>query len=106
MRLRDLDPHFMRSVDDRTSQIVETIDQAHGLRFECPVCGEHGIICWSRTAGTPDDRDPGPGRWRLVGTSLDDLSLMEEPGASRSVLLTGGCKAHFFVTNGEIQVCC
>ena len=45
---------------------------------------------------------PKPGRWALLGTGLQDLTLGPAPGKSRSVLLTteGGCRAHFFITNG------
>lgn len=88
---------------------VEGIDEAQGVEFLCPKCyannngpiGTHAVICWSRSRGVPDDAEPGPGRWRLVGTGLHDLSLMEEPGKSRSVALKGGCAWHGFVTNGE-----
>lgn len=91
---------------------ADKIEDAQGVEFLCPKCfaangnssrGTHGVICWSSSRGVPDDATPGPGRWRLVGTGYHDLSLMEEPGKSRSVLLTGdGCKWHGFVTNGEI----
>lgn len=88
---------------------VDTIDQAQGVEFLCPKCfaanngpiGTHAVICWSRSRGVPDSADPGPGRWRLVGTGFHDLSLMEEPGKSRSVQLIGGCAWHGFVTNGD-----
>ena len=42
------------------------------------------------------------GRWALLGTGLQDLTLGPAPGKSRSVLLTAkrGCHAHFFITNG------
>jgi hypothetical protein len=51
--------------------------------------------------GVPDDAKPGPGRWSLVGTGFDDLTL-DGDGGSRSVLLLGGCAWHGFVTNGEV----
>lgn len=91
---------------------VDTIQEAQGVRFLCPVCfetnngpvGTHGVICWSRSRGIPDGVQPGPGRWLLVGTGLADLTLNGD-GGSRSVALTGdgGCKAHFHVTNGEVH---
>ena len=82
------------------------IADAEGVSFLCPTCfesnggsvGTHGIICWS--PNVPQTFAPTPGRWELVGTSMDDLSLV---AGSSSVALTGdGCKAHFFVTNGSI----
>jgi len=90
---------------------VDRIEDAQGIRFLCPVCfaanggaaGTHGIICWSSSRGVPDDAKPGPGRWTLLGTGYNDLTLGEEPGKSRSVALLGdGCKWHGFVTNGEV----
>ena len=90
---------------------VDRIEDAQGIKFLCPKCftanhgpiNTHGVICWSRSRGVPDDAKPYPGRWRLVGTSYEDLSLMEEPGHTRSVQLTGeGCKWHGFVTDGEV----
>jgi hypothetical protein len=86
------------------------IQDAMGIVFLCPLCfvanhgvvGTHGVICWSSSRGVPETARPGPGRWRLVGTGFHDLSLMEEPGKSRSVQLLGGCNWHGFVTNGEV----
>ncbi len=111
IKLSELEPKFIKYIDEKTFQFVDDVAQAQGVEFLCPKCfqenkgnvGTHAVLCWSRSAGVPDTAEPGPGRWRLVGTGLHDLSLMEEPGKSRSVLLLGdGCKAHFFVTNGEI----
>lgn len=88
---------------------VKDIKDAQGIEFLCPLCfeknkgkvGTHAVICWSRSKGVPDKASPGPGRWRLVGMGYNDLSLMEEPGKSRSVKLEGGCNWHGFITNGE-----
>jgi hypothetical protein len=110
MRLTDLEPQFLR-YEGRIFSYVDTIADAQGVRFLCPKCfvenkgeiGTHSVICWSSSRGVPDEASPGPGRWRLVGTGYEDLSLMEEPGKSRSVLLTGpGCAWHGFVTNGDV----
>lgn len=122
MKLADLEPRFLRyekrpDPDPAYSGIVrefypfvEKIEDAQGVEFLCPVCfkanggpaGTHAVICWSSSRGIPDDVRPAPGRWRLVGTGLNDLSLMEEPGKTRSVQVLGDCKAHFYVTNGEV----
>jgi hypothetical protein len=114
VKLTDLEPRFLRHESDQGSVIfrpVETIAEAQGIVFLCPVCflknggavGTHSVICWSRSRGVPDDAKPGPGRCRLDGTDFADLSLNEDPG-SRSIALNGGCNAHFFITNGEIQI--
>ena len=113
MRLVDLEPQFRR-YEERDGHIylvpVDSIEQAQGIDFLCPKCfaenkgliGTHKVICWSSSRGVPDHARPGPGRWRLEGTGYSDLSLMEEPGKSRSVQLHGGCAWHGFVTNGEV----
>jgi hypothetical protein len=114
MKLTDLEPQFLRYRKDKEgrqlSQPVESIAEAHGVCFLCPKCfaanggpeGTHMIRCWSRSAGTPDDASPGPGRWKLVGTGFTDLTLEADPPSKKhSVLLLGGCKWHGFVTKGE-----
>ena len=121
MKLAQLEPEFLRR-EERPDHVyfvpVATIAEAQGVQFLCPKCfvakggpiGTHGVICWSRSAGVPDSAEPGPGRWRLVGSSLEDLSLMEEPGFSRSVALKCECLEpdgkpgagwHGYITNGE-----
>lgn len=87
---------------------VDRIEEADGVYFLCPKCyeenggrvGTHRVLCWSPKIG--QDHDPKPGRWNLVGTSIDDLSLV---AGSSSVLLQGGCNAHFFVQNGHVVGC-
>jgi hypothetical protein len=139
MRLTDLDPQFVRFEERHapdpqewedgvlraagsTYQVqirVDSIQEAQGIRFACPKCyiannglvGTHGVLCWSSSRGVPDHATPGPGRWSLQGTGYNDLTLGEEPGKSRSVLLHGECKEpdgkmgpgwHGFVTNGDV----
>ncbi len=92
--------------DQVQHHVVATLAEAEGIFFLCPVCfkanggpvGTHGIICW--TPKVPPDAQPGPGRWELVGSSFEDLSLR---AGSSSIKLTGGCEAHFHVTNGNIE---
>lgn len=118
MRLLDLEPELIRylTTDGKPGHHrVATLAEAQGLWLLCPTCfaanggpiGTHGIICWSRSRGVPDAASPGPGRWRLDGTGLADLTLNAEPPETRrSVKLTGaGCGAHFHITNGSIEPC-
>jgi hypothetical protein len=88
---------------------VDAIAEADGVRMLCPKCfddppvgpvGTHSVICWSPKIS--QDHDPKPGRWNLVGTSIDDLSLVT---GSSSVLLQGGCNAHFLVQHGRVVAC-
>lgn len=109
MKLTDLEPQFLVN-EGNTHRYVDTIAEAQGVMFLCPVCwktnsgpvGTHMIVCWSSSRGVAPDVLPGPGRWTLEGTGYADLTLGCEPGKSRSVLITSGCMAHFFVTGGEV----
>ena len=118
MKITELEATFVRHEyrDDDSGRrawviYVDTIEEAQGVQFLCPLCwiknngriGTHRIRCWSRLRGVPDDVVPKPGRWKLEGTGLDDLTLNGESGKSRSVLLTGdGCKWHGYITNGLV----
>lgn len=111
MRLADLDPQFLTYEEGKEGVLyrhVDTIEAAHGIRFLCPKCfaaagstkGTHSVICWSRKV--PNHARPRPGRWALKGTGYADLTLdSDPPGGARSVLLTGGCGWHGFVTSGD-----
>ena len=110
MLLIDLEPKFYGMPDGDLWPNVERIEDARGVQFLCPVCyaanggpvGTHGIVCWS--PAVPLSVPPGPGRWELLGTGFDDLTL-RNPARSDSVALTGkgGCHAHFFVRGGRIE---
>lgn len=106
MRLKELEAHFLKRDDSHHFHIVDTIAEADGVQFLCPVCfsknsgsvGTHSVICWKPSV--PQDTSPTPGRWNLVGAGIDDLSLIAR---SSSVKLESGCKAHFHVKNGAIS---
>jgi hypothetical protein len=125
MRLSELEPHFLRheekieewtrrKEDGSNEQVtgprdyyvyVDTLQEANGIEFLCPKCfienkgpvGTHIVICWQ--PDMPVNLSPGPGRWKLVGTSFEDLSLVSNP---TSVQLNGGCNAHFTVSDGNV----
>lgn len=106
MKLTELEARFMSYHEDgahRYHREVDSIAEANGVMFLCPQCkldgvrGVHSVLCWAPSVGMA--ATPGPGRWDLQGTSLEDLTLV---AGSSSVRLTGGCCAHFHVTNGEI----
>lgn len=113
MRLLDLDPVFIRYAGERDIHVGDppdvTLEQADGVMFLCPVCftgnngrvRTHRVICNRPRVPQSPDR-VGPGRWEFQGSGLHDLSLV---AGSSSVLLEGGCRAHFFVQNGEIRIC-
>lgn len=104
MRLSQLDGHFIRYISDTEFQQVDTIAEATGVMFLCPKCfeankgpgGTHSVICWDPSV--PLSCRPVPGRWRLVGTGIEDLSLV---AGSSSVLLPPPCSWHGFVRNGD-----
>ena len=104
VRLRDLDPQLLAHTGESNSRIITDIKEANGIFFCCPLCylanessiiGTHRIKCWS--PDVPDDAVPGPGRWSIVGTSIDDLSLVAN---SSSVHLLNGCGWHGYVQKG------
>lgn len=116
LRLSQLEPELLKlgMEDGHRVYLVANMTDAQGIEFLCPVCflknggrvGTHAVICWSKSRGVPDSESPGPGRWTLEGGNLQNLTLGSEPGKSNSVLLKGeGCKAHFFVKNGAIEIC-
>lgn len=103
MKLTDLDAAFIK-LDDPRGDFSEmlTLSEAHGVQFNCPKCQTHSVVCWSRSRGVPDDVRPGPGRWKMEGTGLHDLTLnADPPSGARSVQLNGGCAWHGFVTDGD-----
>lgn len=108
MRLTELEPKFLHfeSIESKTYGLTDDITQADGVMFVCPQCyaaqgrpGSHSVICWSPKV--PPEVSPQPGRWNLVGTGYEDLSLV---AGSSSVLLMGGCNAHFFVEQGNVRM--
>lgn len=105
MRLTELDPHFLKVVAEDTFRRLDEIAQADGVMFLCPKCfvanngpiGTHSVICWA--PHIPQTRLPNPGRWSLQGTGYEDLTLV---AGSSSILLKGGCNAHFWIRDGSI----
>lgn len=114
--LRELDAHFIKRVRARrqTWRPVQTLKNADGVSFLCPVCfeknrGSHGthlIICWFRDRDVPSDWSPGPGRWAVSAqsASLDDLTFVYgTPVQAKSVGVgVQNSHAHFFVEGGMV----
>lgn len=110
MRLTELEPQFLRRIDDLHFEAKDALSEADGITFVCPKCmlendmkrpGCHSIICWAPTV--PQTTSPTPGRWEMLGGSYDDLTLR---AGSSSILLTGpGCGAHFFIESGNVRMC-
>jgi hypothetical protein len=107
VKLTDLNPQFIKIVSTSEYHNVDSIKDADGIMFLCPMCfeknkgpvGTHSIICWQPHVS--QDFTPKPGRWEFQGTGYDDLTLV---AGSSSILLQGeGCGAHFFIQNGEIK---
>ncbi len=104
MKLIELEPKFIKRKDDSNYQDTEELGD--GIRFLCPKCfianggaiRTHSVICWQ--PHVPQTTSPTPGRWNFLGTGYHDLTLQ---AGSSSIALTDGCKAHFYIRNGEIQ---
>lgn len=103
MKLTELDATFVRYTGKGCHQDVTTIGEATGVCFLCPKCfqrsgggvGVHSVLVWFK--GTPLDAVPGPARWSVAGTSLEDLTL------SPSIDLTRGGLSddwHGFIKDG------
>lgn len=114
MKLTELEPKFLKRESDTLFRMVDTLGEADGLQFLCPVCwkanrgevGTHGIICWNPSV--PQTTHPVPGRWSFEGTGFHDLSLV---AGSSSILIQAseqekekGIQEHWhgFVKNGEV----
>lgn len=111
MKLTDLEPRFIRCEAAGVRRYVDSIKEAHGVYFLCPKCfkanggkvGTHMVVCLSSSAGAPADALPMPGRWKMEGTGLHDLTLnADPPSTARSVALVGGCAWHGFINAGEV----
>lgn len=104
MKLSELEARFIKYISDREYLRVDAIAEATGVQFLCPKCfqanngpvGTHMVICWDPSV--PQSMNPKPGRWKLVGTSLEDLTLV---AASSSILLPPPCAWHGYVTKGD-----
>jgi hypothetical protein len=108
MKLTDLEPSFLKITGEHSHKRIDTIQGADGIVFLCPKCfsdnagtdkGVHSIICWQPHVPLTSTKS-GPGRWNFQGTSYADLSLVN---GSSSIALNGGCQAHFFIKNGNIE---
>ncbi len=112
LSLKDqLDAEFLVIIEANTFRRQAKMAGAQGVKFLCPKCfatnrgpvGTHSVICWSRSAGTPEEMQPGPGRWKMDGSGISDLTLNGDAiggGGARSVLLTSGCGWHGFINSG------
>ncbi len=93
-KLRDLDATFVRHTGDGNFDEVAAMADANGVMFDCPKCGRHSVLVWDQTI--PTGIEPGPGRWIMTGSSLDDLTL------SPSVNLPKiECAWHGWIKNGD-----
>lgn len=105
MRLSELEAEFI-AVEPSGWRAVDAIGDADGVWFLCPKCfhensgpiGTHRVVCWQPHVS--QDQTPKPGRWRLVGATIDDLWLV---AGSSSIAIQGGCNAHFYVRAGAIM---
>jgi hypothetical protein len=103
-------PSERRVVTVHYCKWVETLAEAQGIEFLCPVCfaKNRGAIGTHLCEVSFDGRGVKPGqgshtekglpsRWTVSGTGLADLTLMP------SIKLSGGCAWHGYITRGEIQ---
>lgn len=102
MTLRELEARFLKLKENGFIHNV-AFEEAQGIEFLCPSCfikdngpiGTHWIICWFADRGVPDNVFPGPERWPVSGTGLDDLTL------NPSILI---CDYHGYIINGQVSI--
>ena len=100
--LDELEPTFIKIVDDKSIKLVDSLTDAQGIMFLCPRCkrdnvtGVHQVMVWFADRGVPNNKSPGPYRGKIVkGSSIYDLTL--EP----SIVIS--CW-HGFVTDGHCSI--
>lgn len=96
MRLLELNPRFLR-VTHAGYGFVNSLSEAQGVSFDCPVGHGHRVLVWFSDCDVPPSTRPGPGRWRAYGTGLDDLTL------APSVALGPSCLWHGHIENGSVR---
>lgn len=97
-RLSNLKPQWLRysNIAGRhTHTPVGHPADATGIRFLCPQCGDHMVVCW--TEAVPPQVQPA-GRWRFSGEHYTTLTLTGAPIARSDV-----CTAKFSIVNGDIR---
>ena len=109
LTLRDLHAQLLTYERDGLGRVfhhkVGTLPHAQGMVLYCPKCfaehegpiGTHQLALWFEHRGVPAFATPGPARWTITGTSLDDLSL------APSIAVQGGCEWHGFIKRGRIE---
>jgi hypothetical protein len=108
MRLIDLEPELLKISGHNAWRKGASIVDADGVMFLCPQCfknnngnvGTHMMICWKPYVDP--ETTPKPGRWNLEGTNFEDFTIAAGPSGQSSVLIQGGCNAHFYIRNGEV----
>lgn len=80
---------------------VETLAEAHGIRFLCPKARAHMIQIYFSGSPVPEhlgkNKDGQTVRWSVFGTSLDDLSLTPSIHEQDDI-----CGWHGFVGSGGV----
>ena len=106
VKLADLHPAWIAPPKDGIGFLELSVGHrphvVWGVCFLCPIhfmrlggpIGCHAIHCL--TLDAPKDMEPLPGRWAIMGETLDRLTL------APSVDIPGDC--HFWLRGGEIKL--
>jgi hypothetical protein len=98
MRLTDLDPQFRMFRSDKGLGKTDSLAEAQGITFCCPVCPSgHWLLIWFDHKNVPAEAEPVY-RWQAQGNGYDDLTLAPSINAQ----INDPKCWHGYVRNGEI----
>ena len=102
MRFSELEPCWLVADGEEPQALSSGYDHRPikgvvGCQFLCPACVEgdgHSIRLFM--PHVPEDWEPLPGRWRIIGHRLSCSTI------APSVKLVDGCCAHFSIKHGLV----
>lgn len=105
MKLIDLEPEYIRYIEDGKMRIVNSLSEAQGIEFYCPKSGcDHKINITFKDRGVLDNqgshnKEGKPTRWEVNGTDASNLTTLP------SIHIKDTCGWHGFITKGIISSC-
>lgn len=95
MLLSELKPELIFINGDGSFDVVKTLEESHGLFFDCPLCLGKNPEFPHQTFILNENAIQEGNKWNMSG-ELENLSVVP------SILFRLPCGAHFWIRNGEI----